>query len=233
MLNGRSKGDSPAGYTYISANGISIIDLAWCSLSGIHLIKDFEVAEIATRSDHLAILVILDYKTYKNYRYITRKIDLKNRKNISVCRETSKLCRSSGTINNMSNILMTTICNVASSLGLLRKQERNRTAANILKPWFDSECVTAKKNVRFTLKQCKKDGFLESSVLNHTLAKINYKDITVNKRKMYENAEIELLMKASNSSEFWTQINKFRFTSKLNLNPINLDIWYHYLLSSS
>ena len=57
LINGRSFSDNPAQYTYLSNIGKSMIDLLWCNVAALELIKDFQVLNIITNSDHFPIIL--------------------------------------------------------------------------------------------------------------------------------------------------------------------------------
>lgn len=68
LLNGRSKSDSPADFTFVGAQGHSVIDLVWFSLNGLPLCGDFRVLDLPTLSDHLPVLLEINilYASIKN-----------------------------------------------------------------------------------------------------------------------------------------------------------------------
>ena len=43
LLNGRTKNDYPAQFTYHETAGVSVIDLVWCNLECSEFIADFRV----------------------------------------------------------------------------------------------------------------------------------------------------------------------------------------------
>ena len=59
VLYGRSPGDSPASFTYVSSKGRSVIDLVWASLSALDLCMDVRVKYLNTGSDHFPVELIL------------------------------------------------------------------------------------------------------------------------------------------------------------------------------
>ncbi|KAL1446469.1 hypothetical protein WDU94_013968 [Cyamophila willieti] len=56
-LNGRTEGDIPGQFTYISTLGKSVIDLVWCNLQFCQLVGGLHVTDFSLTSDHLPITV--------------------------------------------------------------------------------------------------------------------------------------------------------------------------------
>lgn len=65
VLNGRFPGDHLGQYTYILDKRKSTIDLVWASLNAIPEIKDFEVLQVVSGSDHFPVIIKL-HKKWKN-----------------------------------------------------------------------------------------------------------------------------------------------------------------------
>lgn len=57
LLNRRSPNDSPANFTFVGAQGFSIVDLVWCSLDCLSLFDDLRVLQVPTLSDHLPVAI--------------------------------------------------------------------------------------------------------------------------------------------------------------------------------
>lgn len=64
-----------------------------------------------------------------------------------------------GSVDETNEILIKTIYNVASNLGLLKKQKTNVVNSENNRPWFDADCFTAKENMKQALSVCKKSTF--------------------------------------------------------------------------
>lgn len=57
VLNGRSKKDIPAQFTFSQSNGSSVIDLVWSTLNSFEFLFDFSVLSITTMSNHFPVIV--------------------------------------------------------------------------------------------------------------------------------------------------------------------------------
>lgn len=62
VLNGRSPGDCSCQLTYVLKNRKSTNDLVWVNLTAVSEIKNFEVMEIITGSNHFPISITLKKK---------------------------------------------------------------------------------------------------------------------------------------------------------------------------
>lgn len=62
VLNSRSLGDCSGQLTYVIKNRKSTNDLAWVNLTAISEIKNFEVMQMLTGSDHFPISITLETK---------------------------------------------------------------------------------------------------------------------------------------------------------------------------
>ena len=60
LINGRSKSDFPAQYTFVSGVGCSVIDLVWVNLEATKILKDLRVLnDLISRSDHFPVKLTL------------------------------------------------------------------------------------------------------------------------------------------------------------------------------
>ena len=66
ISNGRVPGDWPSQFTYFGVQGSSVIDIAVCNIKALHMIKDFNVIQYLTKSDHLPISITLDLNENQN-----------------------------------------------------------------------------------------------------------------------------------------------------------------------
>lgn len=158
LLNGRSKNDSPAQFTYVSNLGTSVIDLVWCNFSCIEKINNFRVTSIPTRSDHLPVMLTL--KLISGTPKISNKI-LKlvwHENSLSEYRSLINLQLLNGDfptdIDESYELLKQSIYSTANQLGMERSFDVSRVRRG--KPWFDGECRNLRKELRNKFKNIKK-----------------------------------------------------------------------------
>ncbi|KAI5739760.1 hypothetical protein M8J77_023172 [Diaphorina citri] len=60
VLNGRTKGDIPGQFTYISQAGKSSVDLIWCHLELCKWVLELRVSDCILSSDHLPVTAYMD-----------------------------------------------------------------------------------------------------------------------------------------------------------------------------
>lgn len=60
VLNGRSISDTPANFSFIGTQGMSVIDLDWCLIEGFPLFRDLCVLNVTSFSDHLPVALFFD-----------------------------------------------------------------------------------------------------------------------------------------------------------------------------
>lgn len=126
ILNGRSGSDFPANFTHISYNGKSIVDLCWCSANGINSLTNFEVMQFETLSDHFPIVVTFENCFVPLSETQTVKLIWQENRAFEFSEKMSyrpEVCKIFGTVDEMNDILIKTMYNVASNLGLLKKTE--------------------------------------------------------------------------------------------------------------
>uniref|UniRef100_T1I8Q2 Endonuclease/exonuclease/phosphatase domain-containing protein n=1 Tax=Rhodnius prolixus TaxID=13249 RepID=T1I8Q2_RHOPR len=60
LVNGRTLRDTPSQFTYVSPQGQSVVDLVW--IDSLHLaeVRDLEVLDIVSGSDHFPVIVSLN-----------------------------------------------------------------------------------------------------------------------------------------------------------------------------
>lgn len=60
ILNGRTREDNPACFTYCGQRGNSVVDLVFCNFEFLHCIANLCVMPLVTRSDHLPVTLSLE-----------------------------------------------------------------------------------------------------------------------------------------------------------------------------
>lgn len=235
VLNGRTMGDNPSRYTFVSTLGKSTVDLAWSNLVRLGGIEDFAVNYITTNSDHFPISI----KLLK----VTDKIKINN-DNIFRLKWKGEMIEeyrslmsetlididtdNEDNINDISNTLLVNIYEKSTSLGM-------RTRVNPIKskskPWFDSECVVLKNNLKESLKNCKSNNFASVELVKkYNENKKDYKNLQKIKKEEYKSSLLNQLSSVRDSANFWKIINKFRARISME-DQIDLKDWYIYFQS--
>lgn len=155
VCNGRSIGDSPEQFTFVSPLGKSIIDHVWCSFNCLSIVRDLKIVQIDTYSDHLPIVIFLFTNsdvnsTSKNQvslpvscKFVVR--DSETEKFRDLLRWRNEVSIVSGEINELNNVLISTIKNAAVQLNLKKSSKFNSCIIPRNKPWFDVDCRKLKK----------------------------------------------------------------------------------------
>ena len=231
LLNGRTFSDTPAQYTYISNIGNSVIDLMWCNLEALDIVKDFNVLNIATRSDHFPVILsliniygICNHSKFKKCSKIIWKADIQE----TYCNKMyfdNNVANLYGDVNDMNLNLISTIKSNAKKAGMYTK---NSIKKNI-KPWYNSDCAMSKKNLKKSLKMCKINSFTVQEDINKYInEKKKYKNLIMHAKKQYTESKLDTLAKSNNNNEFWKNLNIFR-RKKQAINYISLNNWYNHL----
>lgn len=232
VLNGRTRGDNPSQYTFVSTVGKSTIDLAWTNFAGLCEVKNFFVHCITTTSDHFPISIKLfdindRNKIEKELFCLKWKGELKEEYK-SLMSNTIIEIENNEDVNDISNIMVECIYEKAYNLGMQNKVK----AVNIKsKPWFDSECVTLKNNLKNLLKKCKNNNFASlEMVKDYNETKKEYKCLQKNKKEEYKNCLLDRLSSVRDSNNFWKIINMYRSRFSVR-DQINLKEWHNYFQS--
>jgi hypothetical protein len=92
------------------------------------------------------------------------------------------------------------------------------------KPWFDVECSVAKKDMRRSLRRCKKHGYKESYLQEYLKRKKQYEITTAAKKKIYHELIRDKLSASSDPKEFWETITRLRGSVR-HCCPISKTSW--------
>lgn len=60
LLNGKTREDTPACFTFCGPKGNSIVDLVFCNFDYLRCVTDLRVSPLVTQSDHLSVLLSID-----------------------------------------------------------------------------------------------------------------------------------------------------------------------------
>lgn len=147
VLNGRTKGDEPAQFTYSEKGNASIIDMAWVNSTATTLIRDFKVLQIPTRSDHFPVSVELYSNNFTNYNINKEPYFKWNEEKIESYKDLIKYppnMQNFKSIDDIFNDLMLAIKEAASEADM-KIIPSNVSKIVKVKRWFDFECVEKKE----------------------------------------------------------------------------------------
>lgn len=136
VLNGRSQGDYLGQFTNFLNNKKSTNDLIWVNLLAVLEIKNFEVKQSVTGSDHFPISIILE----KKEKIIKRvnKIRWKNDLSSEFFEAMSSLPCDAPTnlhdVDHLADELISTITEQAKSIGMISKiNNKNRPIQTVVR----------------------------------------------------------------------------------------------------
>lgn len=228
VLNGRTPGDYEGQFTYILKKKKSTNDLVWVNLSAVSEIKNFEICQLVTKSDHFPIFITLrkKEKSIQSINKVRWKSDLSNEFSEAM---NSLLCEAMTNLHNvdlLADELISSITLKAKSIGMTLKIN-NKTGHS--KAWYDSECVSLKKHLKKLLKKCKKEKFdNDETIVEYNNSKKIYHNLKKLKKETHRNSILDQLTQSKDSKTFWRIINSFRRSYNNAKNDIELDVWYEY-----
>ena len=199
VLNGRSKSDSPANYTYVN-EGQSVIDLAWCHQNCAELVTDFKVRMLPV-SDHDACVVTL------NLDSSSRSDSIRLNPRIRVTQENAETLSNlllNSTLQTDFDGIKNIIVNACRDAGMFYTP-----VIRTNKPWFDGDCRTALQLVNRCYSR------YISCPTSHTReffvnARKEYVQTVKTKKRLYSE-EIQLKLADCHSrSAFWKTVNMYR-----------------------
>lgn len=229
VLNGRSPGDSPANYTFVSGVGKSVIDLAWVNHSALELVTDLRVRDdIVSASDHFPVELVLSQQMSPQlfglssnslkwsdslksvYSSFLNSVDLSG---IDFLDEGELL-----------NHIYEAIYTFADRHNLKRKFVKKSFCS-----WADEEYKAMKRELRELVKVCKENDFgIQSDI---SLLHSRKADLLKLKRSKIKNMYMEKVAKirdSRNMREFWENIRFLRQGKKGKSGAIPLDSWVKY-----
>ena len=184
VLNGRSTKDEVANYTYIGPRGRSVIDLVWFSPSAIDLISNFEVLYFVQSSDHFPVCVRLHDVNSNECGAYDADINASDapprlKWKASLASDFQLIMSTDLAVEDitldvdqMNETLTKSIVKTADTLHMT---ELNKIKQNFNHPWYDSECEKIKRDLRKTLRKCKKLNFNNEITDSYNSLKCYYK----------------------------------------------------------
>ncbi|KAL1448382.1 hypothetical protein WDU94_001910 [Cyamophila willieti] len=125
----------------------------------------------------------------------------------------------------MSDTLKQKIIETADELKL-KKQIREKRVRKV--PWFNSNCIQAKYNVRKSYRKWRRHRNARNFA-QYVEAKKSYKKIIFETEKQYKKDTKEKLNNVKNSSEFWKVVKRFKSRRKSKKNNITKQMWENHL----
>lgn len=245
VINGRSLKDNPAQFTYISKNGMSVVDLCWVSYHFLNHILDFHVENFIVTADHVPISVTLDLGSPVNSKL---NVEKKYKKIVSLnwasdkelaYREEMKKIKMDIDFDNTScdeiyKFWVDEIFDKAKKIGMYTEKSicvnGNRKSIRNNQIWYSNECKEKKINMNNMFKICKNNNFEESFLDNYLIAKKNYKSSVKKAKKDYHILITDKLSDTKNSQEFWKVFREIK-KGKILTGNIKLETWEKYLKS--
>lgn len=239
VLNGRTTGDIPGQFSFMNSNGRSTVDQVWINFHAIDTISKLEIIPVSTSEHSICNLHIKKKHPHENTlpttkTYTHKEVTKWNEdKMVSFQKslDMSKLIYfNSPNIDNLQDNLMCALKTAAQDSDMV--QHWKTKSSSILResrPWFNAECLRAKKKVRSSLKQCKKSKFQqEDSISLYILNKKEYQKTLKNEKNKYYLNISEKMCNIKNSKEFWLTVKKIK-PNKTNKNSISPESWGHFL----
>ena len=218
--NGRWKGDEHGEFTFVGANGRSVIDYVIGNKNAEERMNNMRILE-RIDSDHLPITISIKVNQIEKKKNITDRMiqdwsaEGKNKFQIALRKiiwETKMTVED--TIKELNS-------NITEAVVSRKIKLKNRVSQK----WWDEECWRAKKKVNSTLRKWKK-GEVTLEFLN--AEKKRYKDFLKEKRRKEEINYQEELKSITNEREAWEHINKNRKTKTKICESIKMEEWKNY-----
>lgn len=230
VLNGRTDGDVPGQYTYLSRVGKSVVDLIWANLESCKLISELHVFDNVIVSDHLPVTLTLDIFQDEQQLNIPQS---------KITRFQWLPEKSDEFINLVNNVPMPDqVQNVYGELIKAIERAAFRTGMihefttpnkfNINKPWYNKECRDLKKKSRKMYKKWRNENKQQQLVMFLDTKKEYFYLCTELKQKHEKHIQ-ERLANIRNSQDFWEVVRKYKPKTPNKSKLIPIDAWSRYL----
>ncbi|CAL8136950.1 unnamed protein product [Orchesella dallaii] len=235
LLNGRSSSDPKGDLTYVRSNGGSVVDLIWVPAHMLQRIHDFAVEEISA-SDHQPVAALVDWYTPgavthgKDRRQIKlavqkfRWIPERATEFRQILSETSLNNDTENTAGSLYAVITDAIGSAANATNMTYTVRPMREPRTKNKPWFDAECSVAKKDMRRSLRRCKKHGYRENYLREYLKRRKHYEITIASKKKVYNELIRDKLSASSDPKEFWETVTRLRGSARHDC-PISKTSW--------
>lgn len=229
VINGRTSLDRPAQFTYSGPSGDSVVDLVWCGNHCLSLINNFQVMEHPTASDHSPVLLTLAMGANRTAVVPTASaLRQRLRWNCSLAQGYVESMRYSsdvagwGSIEDMHMNLCSAIKENAGRLGMLKTLKSRSDNLN-RKPWYDNECLVARRELRLSLRECRRQKFSAFFRTQYVESRKRYKKMLLYKKNTYMESKIAGLCDVKNQLVFWRTFNALN-VGRARGNPSHLTV---------
>jgi hypothetical protein len=239
VLNGRTKGDTPAKYTYVGENGRSIVDLAWANEIAQTTTTNFQVLHTGCISDHFPIMLQMNVpqkpKQQNNHQKLQKLTKLKwdSSKSQQYQSAIMRALSSSETELSLREALKL-IKDTAKLLGMEKTftvRNNAQCPAVSRNPWFNKDCRAMKKTLRRAAKDLKKHQNDIDTLYEYKESRKKYLCLINECKKNYENEIKMKLSNIKNNTVFWKTIKEIKQPREIK-DVISISTWQNYLNST-
>lgn len=234
LLNGRCAGDQPARFTYAGVRGSSVIDLVWVKGTDMSLVKDMFVSDTVSHSYHFQVAleltnprVVFPSSRGKIRDELRLRWNPETESNYKQAMMWSTRVTLPDDINTMYTEFMGAVYEVAGNLSLIKvSRQLPASFRTTRKPWFDGECVAAKRKVRRTLTRFRNRSRSAEVRGVYISAKKAYRRLLARKKKAYNDRLMNELSLCTDQVTFWQVVNRYRRrTHGCPSGSITMDEW--------
>ncbi len=233
LLNGRSRNDCPAKFTYIGKNGKSVINVGWANDYALTKITNFEISYSYCVSDHFPCIV-----QFKLFETETSRETSNNKSQITKYKwNTNKTNQYkhliAQKINSFENYSLSHLIQCIDEAANTLEMKKTFTLKNnfpVRKKnlWYTTECKLKKMELRKLLRRFKRNNNDENLIEEYRVLRKEYLELLTNSKEMYENDICNKLSNTKNSATFWKTINEIS-PKNPSENRISLNTWQTFL----
>ena len=221
ILNGRCGSDLNGAFTYISAQGCSLIDYILCSPDLLPLVLDFKI-ENRTESKHLPVCATLkkhlahesnilqnDNAGLSRIRFdfssINREIFKQNLEHLFTNEQKlhfiNKIEDSTESTDVIAQMFVSCLCEASVQYKVKKNRKSNQ-------PWFDQHCASLKSD-KYKLLRKFRISYLEEDRNAYLRARNCFKQKCAEKKAEYQAMKLDDLISSVNDQKsFWSKLKK-------------------------
>ena len=242
IVNGNIIGDNPGGYTFLSANGNSVVDYYIISNELLHICQYLRIIA-SPLSPHMC--VEMDLETTNVDDTLTSEISL-GQKRIEWDERSSELFYNNLRTRLVSSDIMGQIQNpnvdidvdlatdgltecLMEAADFMSKVISPNKSNSLKSPWFDKECAIAKRKLNSLLHKYTRSLSI-SDRRQFILGRNKYKYLIRTKKKEYRSKTATVLQNVlSNQDQFWKLIKQLN-GGKYRCCRITAEEWYEHFV---